>query len=284
MLIQWFPGHMAKTLRVIEENLKLANAIIYCLDARAPFSSLNPKFEKIIGNKPVIFVLNKADLADEVMTKRAVKMLENEGKTVIVTNANSNACRGLITKTLAAAFKQKQEVFDRRGVTGVLRAMVIGVPNTGKSTIINLLAGEKKATTGDKAGVTKNANWIKVADNIEVIDTPGTLWPSFEDPSVGRNLAIIGSIKTEVLDISELGFETVKLLIDIAPDKLKERYKLSEDAGELAALDPIEIYDEICAKRGWILKRNEMDYERAGKGIIDDFRSARIGRITIDKF
>jgi len=274
---------MAKTLKEIEKNLKVANAIIYCLDARAPKSCLNPEIDRIVAGKPVIFVLNKSDLADENQTKKFKAQLEGEGKSVVITNANANSSRSVILKALKEAFAAKQSTFDKKGINGILRAMVIGVPNTGKSTIINLLANSKKATTGDKAGVTKNSSWVKIGENLEIMDTPGTLWPSFEDANVGRNLAIIGSIKDDVLDLTELSVELIKLLTQIAPQALIERYNLNFSINQLASLDYIEILDQICQKRGFILKRNEFDYDRAGKAIIEDYRSLRLGRITIDE-
>ena len=283
MSIQWFPGHMAKTLKEIEQNLKAANAIIYCLDSRAPKSCLNPEINKIVANKPIVYVLNKSDLADETKTKKFKQQLESEGKNVIITNANSNSSRGEIIKALKAAFNQKIEQSKKKGVNFILRAMVIGVPNTGKSTIINLLAGQKKATTGDKAGVTKQTSWIKVGENVELMDTPGTLWPSFEDERVGRNLAIIGSINDNTLDLTELSVELIKLLSKIAPQALINRYKLNYSAKELENFEYIEILDQICLNRGFILKKNEMDYDRAGKAIIEDYRSLKLGRITLDE-
>ena len=283
MIIQWFPGHMRKTLVDIEKNLKFANVIIYCLDARIPISSLNPEINEIVKNKPIIYLLNKADLANEMETKKFAEKFKAEGKTVLITNANSQTCKQSITKALNSAFSYKQEQFSKKGVNGMLRAMVIGVPNTGKSTIINVLSGAKKAVTGDKAGVTRNISWIKVDSNIEIMDTPGTLWPKFENFEIARNLAIVGSIKNEVLDESELGFECLKLLIEIAPNQLIDRYNLQFKTDEMKNIEPIEIYDKICINRGWILRKNEIDYERAGKGILDDFRSGKLGKITLDK-
>ena len=282
--INWFPGHMAKTLREIEGNLKMANAIIYCLDSRAPFSCLNPEFEKRVNNKPIIYVLNKSDLAEEEKTKQFKLKLENQGKTVIITNANSNASRAVIIKSLKQAFNSKIEINKKKGVNFILKAMVIGVPNTGKSTIINLLAGFKKATTGNKAGVTKSSSWIKIDNNLELMDTPGTLWPSFNNPSVARNLAIIGSIKNEVVDQTELSVELIKLLIKIKPTALIERYGLNFSAQSIKNVSAIEILDQICQNRGFILKKNELDYDRAGKAIIEDYRSLKMGRITLDEF
>lgn len=282
MIVQWYPGHMAKTLKEIEKNLKLSSVVIYCLDARVPFSSLNPKIDEIVGGKPVIYVLNKADLADDNATKKVVKLFEKQGKTVIACNANSNQSKAVILKTLKDALQQKLEKFQQKGINGVLRAMVVGVPNTGKSTIINLLCGSKKAITGNKAGVTRQASWVKIGDNIELMDTPGTLWPKFEDELVGIKLAIVGSIKDDVVDVTELGFACMKLLIEIAPTKLIERYKLSFGADEIKQANPVDVLNEICVNRGFVLKKNEMDYERAGKAILDDFRNCRIGKITLD--
>ena len=280
--INWFPGHMAKTLREIEGNVKMANAIIYCLDSRVPISSLNPEFEKRIEGKPVVYVLNKSDLADETKTKKFKTMLESEGKSVIVTNANYNLSKGVLIKALKSAFENKITQSKKKGVRFILRAMVIGVPNTGKSTIINLLAGSKKTTTGDKAGVTKVSSWIKIDENIELMDTPGTLWPSFDNPETATKLALVGSIKDDVLDMADVGLASIKLLVKVAPDELIARYKLNYNAYTIKDAEAIEIFDAICKNRGFILKKDEYDYERAGKAILLDFRLAKIGRITLD--
>ena len=279
--INWFPGHMAKTLKEIEANIKIADLVLYCLDARAPFSCLNPEIDKIISSKSIVYVLNKSDLASEVKTAQHAKKLEEKAP-VILTNANAVSNKATIIKAIKKSLENKLKKRAEKNINSALKVLVIGVPNVGKSTIINLLAGSKKAVTGDKAGVTKAISWVKIADGIILMDSPGTLWPNLEDQDVANNLAFIGSISDNAIDLSELGFNLVKHLIKIEPQKLIDRYNLNYSASEIGKVDPIEVYDQICLNRKFILKKNEIDYERAGRAIIDDFRSGRIGRITLE--
>ena len=279
--INWFPGHMSKTLREIEGNLKAANAVIYVLDARAPISSFNPKIDKLAQNKPVIYVLNKADLACEAKTKLYKQKLESEGKAVIVASANSNAHKTAIIKAIKTALSSKIEASSKKGINYIYRLMVVGVPNTGKSTIINLLAEKKKAETGNKPGVTKAVSWVKVAENLEILDTPGTLWPKFETNEQAVKLAMIGSIKDDAIDIASLGLEAIKMLISVAPQELINRYSLKQTLTVKEA-EPLEIMEEIAKNKGYLLKKGEIDYERTAKAVLSDYRSAKIGRITLD--
>ncbi|MCR5553811.1 MAG: ribosome biogenesis GTPase YlqF [bacterium] len=279
--INWFPGHMAKTLKEIEANIKIADLVLYCLDARAPLSCLNPEIDKIISSKSVVYVLNKSDLASEVKTAQHAKKLEEKAP-VILTNANAVSNKAIIIKAIKKSLENKLKKRAEKNINSALKVLVIGVPNVGKSTIINLLAGSKKAVTGDKAGVTKAISWVKIADGIILMDSPGTLWSNLENDNIANNLAFIGSIGDSAIDFSELGFSLVKHLIEIEPQKIIDRYSLNYSASEINKVDPIEVYDQICLNRKFILKKNEIDYERAGKAIIDDFRSGRIGRITLE--
>ncbi|MBO4569635.1 MAG: 50S ribosome-binding GTPase, partial [Clostridia bacterium] len=201
---------------------------------------------------------------------------------VILTNANAVSNKATIIKAIKKSLENKLKKRAEKNINSALKVLVIGVPNVGKSTIINLLAGRKKAVTGDKAGVTKAISWVKIADGIILMDSPGTLWPNLEDQDVANNLAFIGSISDNAIDLSELGFNLVKHLIKIEPQKLIDRYNLNYSASEIGKVEPIEVYDQICLNRKFILKKNEIDYERAGRAIIDDFRSGRIGRITLE--
>ncbi|MBQ7452663.1 MAG: ribosome biogenesis GTPase YlqF [Clostridia bacterium] len=282
MAIQWFPGHMAKTLKDIEANLKLCSIIIYVLDARAPLSTLNPKIDKIVKDRQIIYVINKTDLACEAKTTKFAQNLRKDGKTVVVASMKSSETKLAILAQIKALYQEKAKRLEGRGITKVLRAMVIGVPNTGKSTLINTLAKTKKAQTGDKAGVTRQTSWVKVDDMIELLDTPGTLWPAFENNDIAVKLAMIGSIKDDVLDMAEMGLECVKMIRQIAPQNIIDRYNLDYTAETIKEAEPIEILDQICLKRGFVLKKNEIDYERAGKAILGDFRSAKLGKITLD--
>ncbi len=277
MVINWFPGHMKKTLEEMKRNVKNCDCVIYVLDARAPISSLNPKIDQIVGHKPVLYVLNKADLADDSRTNHFLEMFKSKGKTVIsLVSSGAGAKTKLIAeiKQLLSAKIQKSE---QKQVNTLYKVMVIGVPNTGKSSIINALAAQSKATTGNKAGVTKSTQWVRVDASIALLDTPGTLWPKLEDPQVALKLAFVGSIKDDILDIEELGLELIKFLLKNEKSKLIARYgEIEED------VETIDVYNALCKKRGFILRGGEIDYLRAGKGFLDDFRRGRIGKITLD--
>ena len=216
----------------------------------------------------------------KVAQERSIKL--EEKAPVILTNANAVSNKATIIKAIKKSLENKLKKRAEKNINSALKVLVIGVPNVGKSTIINLLAGRKKAVTGDKAGVTKAISWVKIADGIILMDSPGTLWPNLEDQDVANNLAFIGSISDNAIDLSELGFNLVKHLIKIEPQKLIDRYNLNYSASEIGKVEPIEVYDQICLNRKFILKKNEIDYERAGRAIIDDFRSGRIGRITLE--
>ena len=280
--INWFPGHMHKTLREIEEKLKAVDAVIYVLDARAPISSFNPKIDSLAQKKPIIYCLNKADLADENKTKFFKQKLEGENKNVVVLSANTNSAKTAILKAIKTALAAKTEAYSKKGINRVLRVMVVGVPNTGKSTLINMLAEKKKAETGNKPGVTKAVSWVKVADNLEILDTPGTLWPKFETNEQAVKLAMIGSIKDDAIDIASLGLEAIKMLTLVAPQELINRYLLKETKANIAEIEPLEIMEEIAKNKGFLLKKGEIDYERTTKAVLSDYRSAKIGRITLD--
>jgi len=280
--INWFPGHMHKTLREIEEKLKAVDAIIYVLDARAPISSFNPKIDRLAQNKPIVYCLNKADLADEIKTKFFKQKLESENKSVVVLSANTNSAKTAILKAIKTALAAKTEAYSKKGINRVLRVMVVGVPNTGKSTIINLLAEKKKAETGNKPGVTKATAWVKVSDNLEILDTPGTLWPKFETNEQAVKLAMLGSIKDDAIDIASLGLEAIKMLALVAPEALIKRYNLAQNAGQICKIEPLEIMEEIAKNKGYLLKKSEIDYERTAKAVLTDYRSSRIGKISLD--
>ena len=275
--INWFPGHMKKTLDEMKKNIKLCDAIIYVLDARIPESSLNPKIDEIVSHKPILYVLNKADLADDHKTKMFVEKFENQNKKVVSLVSSAGNAKAKLTKALTELLVDKIEKAKQKEINKTFKVMVIGVPNTGKSSIINSMAVKAKTVTGNKAGVTKSTQWVKVDNNFVLLDTPGTLWPNFEDAQLALKLAYVGSIKDDVLDISELGFDLMKNLIANHKNLIIDRYGSIPDGAEF-----IEIYDEFCRRRGYILRGGEIDYLRAGRGFIDDFRAGRIGKITLD--
>ena len=278
MHIQWFPGHMTKALRMMEENIKLCDAAIYVLDARACFSCINPKFKELLKNKPCLMLLNKADLADPKITNEWIKYFEKEGLCAVAANAAANNLSNEIIQKLKIMLKPKIERAANKGVNLTLRAMVVGVPNSGKSTVINSVAKEKKAVTGDKPGVTRGKQWLRLDSGFELLDTPGTLWNAFTDQNVARNLAYIGSIKEDILDITELSLYFIDELKTIYPNEFSSRYDI-EDLDKPA----IEILECVCKKRGCIIKRGEYDYERGARALLDDFRKGRIGRISLEK-
>ena len=277
MIINWFPGHMKKTLEEMQKNVKLCDCLIYVLDARLPKSSLNPQIDKIVGHKPILYVLNKADLADDNKTKKFVEEFKQQGKHVISLVSSGASARAKLLAALEELLAEKIAKNNQKQINALYKVMVIGVPNTGKSSIINAMATKAKAITGNKAGVTKSTQWVRCGINIALLDTPGTLWPKLEDKDVSLKLAFSGAIKDDVLDVEELGLELVRFLINLEPQKMEARYGCWNKDDEL-----ITIYDGFCKKRGYILRGGEIDYLRAGKGFLDDFRSGRVGKITLD--
>ncbi len=280
MKIQWYPGHMTKALREMEQNIRLVDLVIYVLDARAPYSCLNPQFEKILGNKPIIFVLNKIDLADDKKTKLWQKFYSGENQLAILQNSTLSNAGKQIVAGMENLLSVKLERNRQKGITMPLRAMVIGVPNCGKSTLINNLCGKYKAVTGDKPSVTRSTQWVKIAGNIELLDTPGTLWPSFDDDEVAHNLAYINAIREDVLDVSELSLDFIsKMLHGDYREQFLNRYNLNFDNDK----QPVEYLGEVCEARKFVLRGGELDWERGARAILDDFRKGRLGAITLDE-
>ncbi|MFQ6724419.1 MAG: ribosome biogenesis GTPase YlqF [Clostridia bacterium] len=281
-MINWFPGHMNKTLKQMHELNKLCNCFVYVLDARSPQACLNPEFVKVIGDKPIVYVLNKSDKANELATtkwKQYFNALPNSK--CVVTNATISKSCGVIVNAIMDLLKDKVEQNKANQVNFVFRAMVLGVPNSGKSTIVNNLCGKARAVTGDKAGVTKNVQWVTVNPTLQIMDTPGTLWPSFEDEDLAYQLAYIGSIKDDVLNINEVAGKLAVKLINIK-SKFIEYYKLNitREYDLTSDEDWIEVLGLVARKRGCILKGNEIDYERVAKLILGDYRKGVLGRIT----
>lgn len=277
MKIQWFPGHMTKALREMDKNIKAVDVIIYVLDARAPYSCLNPKFEEILGRRPVVFVLNKADLADEDETKRWQAYFSRNNNICITINSTMTGSGKTIISAINTLAQKKLNKYANKGVNITLRAMVIGVPNCGKSTLINNLYGKYKAKTGDKPSITRNTQWVKLDNMIELLDTPGTLWPDFND-KVATNLAIINSIRDDVVDQGELSVDFIKFALQYYKQEFLARYDLNDKD-----ITPAEYLEKICERRKFLLK-GDYDYERGARAVLDDFRKCRIGRITLDRY
>ena len=273
--INWYPGHMKKTRELIQENLKMVDAVIEVIDARIPVSSRNPIIDELVKSKPRIIVLNKSDLADAGRSKAWEEKFKSEGNRVLSMNCMSGAGVKDLFKLLEkmAADKNKDRTMQK-----AYRLMIVGVPNVGKSSLINRMTGKKSAQTGDRPGVTRGKQWLKLQNNMQLLDTPGILWPKFEDPKAGLNLAFCGSIKDEILDVPTLGRELIGVLAEDYPDLLMERYKLEE-----IAETPLENMENMAMKRGCILPGKRIDYERIGKLVLDEFRGGKIGRITLEE-
>lgn len=281
MIIQWYPGHMTKAFRLMEKEIKLVDAIIYVLDSRAPFSCVNPKFPSLIGEKPIIYVFNKSDLADSVKVDAWINgYFRKQNTRCIVLNSTASGSGKKLENAIKDVCSEKIERFKQKGINPTLRAMVIGVPNSGKSTLINNLCGKAKTVTGNKPGVTKGKQWVKIASGIELLDMPGTLWPAFDNNAVARHLAYIGSIREEVLDIPELVLEFIREMRGMDKSILETRYNItiSDDATDL------EIMEDICVARKYLLRGGDYDYDRCCSAIISEFKQGKLGKITLDDF
>ncbi len=274
--INWFPGHMKKALEEMQAEVKNVDAVIYVLDARAPKACLNPSFVRIIGTKPILFVLNKCDLADEEKVKEFSQTLRSENIKCLMLNSTASGALNKVTNALNELCNSQIKRFKNKGVNYFVRAMVLGVPNSGKSTLVNNLCGSARAVTGNRPGVTKSKQWVKLSNNIEILDTPGTLWPNLEVEETALQLAYIGSIKDDVLQIEELVLNLISDLQKLYPNLLEEKYQIED----LQNKTPIELLNEIAEMKKCLLKGGEIDYERAAKAILDDFRKNRIGKIT----
>lgn len=283
--INWYPGHMKKTRELIQENLKMVDAVVEVIDARIPISSRNPIIDELVSSKPRITALNKSDLADEKANREWKKVLESA--------VTMNCMSGSGTKELYKVLESMDAKRTGNAAIKPYRIMIVGVPNVGKSSLINRMTGRKSTKTGDKPGVTKGKQWLKLENGMQLLDTPGILWPKFEDPKVGLNLAFCGSIKDEILDVPTLGMELIGVLSKRYPELLINRYKLDglyEEGDESPETGyPMEEHDlalanmhKMALQRGCILPGKRIDYERIGKIVLDEFRAAKIGRITLE--
>lgn len=274
----WYPGHMTKAVRQMKEDIKLIDLVIELLDARIPLSSRNPDIDDLGKNKARLVLLNKSDLADETDNNKWIQYFKDKG--IIALKINSKNKQGIkeINNAVQIACKEKIERDKKRGIINrPVRAMVVGIPNVGKSTFINAYAGRAAAKTGNKPGVTKGKQWIKLNKSLELLDTPGILWPKFDDQTIGMHLAFIGSINDNILDVTELAYQLVKLLATTYPKLVVERYKIEGHE------DPLQVMYQVAEVRGCRLKGNQPDLEKTSKIIMDDFRAGKLGRITLDK-
>lgn len=278
MHFQWYPGHMTKARRMMQENIKLIDLIIELVDARVPLSSRNPDIDELGKNKARLILLNKADLAEDRRNDEWMEYFKKQGYSVVKVNSRKGGGIKSIQSVIQEACKEKMERDRKRGILNrPVRAMVVGIPNVGKSTFINALAGKACAKTGNKPGVTKGKQWIRLNKNVELLDTPGILWPKFEDQSVGLRLALIGSIKDDILNIDELSLELIQILREEYPGVLKERYGMEEEG------TPAEMLEKIALNRGCIKKGNEVDYAKAAALVLDEFRTGKLGKISLEK-
>ncbi|MDY2820231.1 MAG: ribosome biogenesis GTPase YlqF [Hominisplanchenecus sp.] len=277
MNYQWYPGHMTKARRMMQEDIKLIDLVIELVDARVPLSSRNPDIDEMGKGRARLILLNKSDLADEKSNEAWMRFFEKKGFFVLKVNSRSGMGLKAINGVVQEACREKLERDRRRGIKNrPVRAMVVGIPNVGKSTFINSYAGRACAKTGNKPGVTKGKQWIRLNKGLELLDTTGILWPKFEDQDVGMRLAMIGSIRDEILNTDELALSLIRFLKNSYPGRLSERYGCEEEQ------EPLAVYEEIARNRGCIQRGQELDYGKAGAMVIDDFRNGKLGRITLE--
>ncbi|ANB56449.1 ribosome biogenesis GTP-binding protein YlqF [Anoxybacillus sp. B7M1] len=280
MTIQWFPGHMAKAKREVQEKLKLIDIVFELVDARIPLSSRNPMIDEILANKPRIVLLNKADMADEAITAQWISYFEQQALHALAIDSQG----GKGTKQIVAAAKNMlKDKFAKMAAKGIknprpMRALIVGIPNVGKSTLINRLAGKHIAKTGDKPGVTKAQQWIKVGKEMELLDTPGILWPKFEEEEVGLKLAATGAIKDAILNLQDVAVYALRFLKQHYPDRLKERYSLQEIPEDI-----VELFDEIGKRRGCLMAGGAIDYDKVAELVLRDVRTEKLGRLSFEK-
>ena len=279
-IIQWFPGHMAQTRRVMKENLGSVDIVFELLDARIPQSSRNPEIRGLLGEKKSVVILNKADLADPASTARWIKHFSDEGYGAVALDSKTGKGTDQVLAEARRLLKEKIDRDRERGMTKPIRAMVVGIPNVGKSTLINRFAGSKKAQAENRPGVTKQKQWVKAGSELELLDMPGVLWPKFEDPATGEHLAMTGAIKDSILLSEEIACSLCGKLAEIAPSFLAERYKLTPQELEN---EPYDIFCAIGRRRGMLIGGGEINEERCAAMLLEEFRSGKIGRITLEE-
>lgn len=279
MNIQWFPGHMTKAQRMIEENLAMVDAVCEILDARIPYSSRNPDIDRLAGDKPRLVILNRADLADPQMTARWREYFESRGLAILETDAKSGKGVGTFAPAVRRLLKDKLAAYEAKGQVGrPLRVMILGIPNVGKSTFINKVAGRKAAIAGDKPGVTRGKQWINIDQGLDLLDTPGILWPKFDSQEVGEMLAITNAIKADVLDKETLGANFMLRLRELYPKAIEERYKFVPDPD----MNGFELLEQAAKKRGFLVSRGEYDIERMANTLLGEYHDGKLGRLTLE--
>ncbi len=279
MNIQWFPGHMTKAQRMIEENLSMVDAVCEILDARIPYSSRNPDIDRLAGDKPRLVILNRVDLADPQMTARWRKYFESRGLAILETDAKSGKGVGSFAPAVRRLLKDKLAAYEAKGQVGrPLRVMILGIPNVGKSTFINRVAGRKAAIAGDKPGVTRGKQWINIDQGLDLLDTPGILWPKFDSQEVGEMLAITNAIKADVLDKETLGANFMLRLRELYPKAIEERYKFVPDPD----MNGFELLEQATKKRGFLVSRGEYDIERMANTLLGEYHDGKLGRLTLE--
>lgn len=278
MNINWYPGHMKKTIEDIEEKLRLVDFVIEIIDSRIPYSSRNPLFKDLLKNKKRLLIFNKSDLSDPKLNEEWMEKITDENNFAISYNAMKPNVNLVVKKSEELMADEIKKYQDKGLKKGPLRAMIVGIPNSGKSTFINSISGTKSARTGNRPGVTKTNQWIKIHSKLHLLDTPGVLWPKFEE-KVGLNLAFTGAIKDEIMDRETLALKLIEKLKNIAPASLEERYKISD----IKEMSPLEIMDEIGKNRGALMRGGLIDYEKVSGIILDEFRKGTLGRITLEE-
>lgn len=280
-VVQWFPGHMAKTRRQIKECLPLVDAVTEIVDARIPQSSRNPELDELASNKPRIILLNKSDIADDRATKQWIDYYESQGVFAIAVDCRTGKGLASYESLVRKVLKDKIESNNAKGMSGrPLRIMVVGIPNTGKSSFINRMSGKNRLKVADRPGVTRQNQWVVAGNGIELLDTPGVLWPKFEDKEVGDKIAFIGSVKDEIMDVETIAVRLIDVLKTDYADRLCDRYKLQPYS---VKLESHEILDEIGRKRGMLVRGGEIDTERAANMLLDEYRGGKLGRITLER-
>lgn len=279
--IQWFPGHMAKTRRMISECLSSVDIVLELLDARIPYSSKNPEIEKIIADKPKLTVLTKASLADPELSREWMAYFKARGEAAVLIDSTDSLGIKALADAVRSVLYEKIESYNRKGMEGrALKAMIVGIPNVGKSSLINRLAGSKRAKVEDRPGVTVDKQWVKTEIGLDLLDMPGVLWPKFEDARVGQNLAITGAIRDKILDTEEIAMIMCARLMKCAPEKFMARYKLTED--ETYGLDGYDLFELVAKRRGMLMSGGVVNSSRCAEMLLDEFRGAVIGRITLE--
>lgn len=288
--VQWFPGHMAKTRRIMQSNLKLVDVVVEITDARIPYSSRNPEMDRLVGSKPRLLLLNKADSADEAVTSQWIDYYKKKGITAVATDCRSGKNINKFKSALKELMAEQVKTWETKGMHGrPIRMMIVGIPNVGKSSFINRLAGSKRAKVEDRPGVTRGKQWVTLDDNTELLDMPGVLWPKFEDKTVGERLAFTGAVKDNILDTEYLACRLLELLCEEYPEMLVGRYNISlEDLPEnddmtAGCLKGFELLERIGRKRGFLISGGEINTERAAAAVLDEFRAGKLGRISLER-